>query len=449
MLQHAAPQLRALVVAARRDGCEDARSSLWAAEEVLRRYEVRVLLPQHSRMLQHYSRAKCRTLLLHLPLSQNFFQLLGNSPLGLEITDKHKRCRKRGDDDHEEDNTDGDGYEGEWQPNLEHESAGPGPYPLAEQQGSANGNVQISFSAPYLTPLMSNPTVMTVAVTPHWRMNEGIQRDDIFNAFCVAKCYRPSSQEEVTCARCCSCQSSGIIKVTPRSCAVSANESSPREVFTFSVNSLCSSSRLHMNCSHVVLGFQLKNFLVFNSTPIRLLARARPSDRSAPQPRALVQRSLDQQKLATPPPCTSPSTLPVFAATTRDTFLMIAPQLRTLGPTTPVCVVVRIIRNSVQVTTKQWHTTVGHCFAQMQQHMAAPLSCKAVALSGDLVHSVLNAAYRKGNEGDDPDKWWYSLQVACFAVPAGRRELTQWASHQMQLTFSADLTQVLATICNW
>eukprot|EP01105_Mastigella_eilhardi_P026395 TRINITY_DN760_c0_g2_i1.p1 TRINITY_DN760_c0_g2~~TRINITY_DN760_c0_g2_i1.p1 ORF type:complete len:678 (-),score=135.60 TRINITY_DN760_c0_g2_i1:148-2181(-) len=498
--------------------------ALWI-KQLVHEYNVEVVLPHHARLLSQYSRCKSHALLLNRRLFAPFFRMLGETALELRIAEKRQRYqhtrvldpiideerKRKAPSSSSESSDDSDYMEAEStcpkdEKNKEQTLSDPPAHDVATptQAGVTAGNrgsgdcagstvdaersVVISFSPAYITPKLMNPTTMSVIVDVNWRMSENLSRDDIYHGFSMAKCYRPNSAEELTCRRCVEPNES-VIRVTPKECTLLP--SIPRrECYSFSVNSLCSSSTSHMNCSHVVLNFQLKHVKVQSTTPIRLRARL-PSVKVSPTKSAPCTPSFPENQQYTPtfpparctpsfPPtsCTPASCTPTFPGTppgcslctpgfpatpatparapatpctpmppmTRlcqpmsplqlcpqspssefqsnsfgaiggsETLFVASPQLHSLAATTPLCVIVLILRHTPYVCSRDWHAALCRCFENAQTLPdTAPLCFKSMMLSGLTAQDTLSALGPQWPMCEQPE-WWYTLQVACYPL---------------------------------
>eukprot|EP01105_Mastigella_eilhardi_P003173 TRINITY_DN1406_c0_g1_i1.p1 TRINITY_DN1406_c0_g1~~TRINITY_DN1406_c0_g1_i1.p1 ORF type:complete len:469 (-),score=62.48 TRINITY_DN1406_c0_g1_i1:66-1472(-) len=407
---------------------------------LLQEYHVEVTLPQHVQLLSQYARSKRRTLLLNSPLNRSFFQLLGGEAVTLEIANRRRaKAVVRAD------------MEGTAQLGKEvakrgapaRSSGRPAHRTLACSSGCP---AQITFTPDYLTARASSATTMTVVVDVIWRVNEDLKRSDVIRCFSSAsKCYKPGTQDEVTCTKCHAAVSWGsLVKVTPEECTVTEDPRARTEAYHFSVSSLCSALRSHLSCTQVTFGCPVKHVMVFSSV-LRLRARLSP--------------------LITPTSARS-------AGSDKAVFVM-SVRLCSLSATTPLCVIVRIIRNSHAISLQQWRVMINRGFHHYQsQQAAAPLSFKSVVMTGSVVRSVLepgrlivggnervqeetqdapaSPCSEEEEEEDQPEpRAWYALHIACYESRDAMLVSSNYTSAMLRNMGTENASQVLSTFCNW
>eukprot|EP01105_Mastigella_eilhardi_P004828 TRINITY_DN1650_c0_g1_i5.p1 TRINITY_DN1650_c0_g1~~TRINITY_DN1650_c0_g1_i5.p1 ORF type:complete len:415 (-),score=72.49 TRINITY_DN1650_c0_g1_i5:103-1347(-) len=412
---------------------------------VMREHEVKLLLPQDSQLQAEYSRAKSRSMLLHRCLTESFFTQLGNRAIVLEVTDKkreHDPARRSSPPPAQEEGQSPCASSYEEKTAVVYE-------PTGTMLVACDSPVKIVFAPPYLTPRATSPTQMTVVVSLNWRRKWNFQHNELFRGFSSATCYRPGTREEISCSKCQKSADEGsapsVVSITPKDSVVTTDVENATESYLFKITSLCSSSRLHMECTRVVLAFRIAVVTVL-SPPVQLRSRLLPADRK----NAVVQSPPLRRNPESPQ---SPHT-----AEGRGALLHCSPLLHCLPAATPFCAVVRIIRNNVNLSPEQWKIMVKIGWTTFQSSLKdSALSFKSVNITNADACNIISGKYEQSTVHREvattPTKWWYVLHIACYSSTSA---VTQGSSitRAMLQSFGSDtegeaVTQVLFTFCNW
>eukprot|EP01105_Mastigella_eilhardi_P010409 TRINITY_DN2429_c0_g1_i1.p1 TRINITY_DN2429_c0_g1~~TRINITY_DN2429_c0_g1_i1.p1 ORF type:complete len:360 (-),score=41.65 TRINITY_DN2429_c0_g1_i1:55-1134(-) len=359
------------------------------------------MLPAVPQLLAQYCRAKRRSLLLHECLTDSFFGLLNGKVLVLEIGET-----------------------------SEMRSTADNCFAACDDQKTITagglGSVQLEFSPPYLTPHSSQ---MTALVSKSWRVCEGLSHSDVVCGFCAVKCFRPGTSEEVSCPQCQGQRGLGLVCVMPK--GASTVDAAGREAFLFRVSAACSSSRLHMGCSHVFLQFQLKHLAVL-SAPVQIRSRLRPSDRAVPLRREALGRA----------------TLPKD-----EQLLVLAPRFYTLPTSTPLCIVVRVIRNHSCLSSSEWRDMLLRGLGKYHTHHpdTEPLTFRSVVIPSNNACHIL--AGRTAAAAQEPQHWWFVVNVSCYPS-YDASEFSKEVAREMLSGFGVDehdnpVSQILSVFSNW
>eukprot|EP01105_Mastigella_eilhardi_P026392 TRINITY_DN760_c0_g1_i2.p1 TRINITY_DN760_c0_g1~~TRINITY_DN760_c0_g1_i2.p1 ORF type:complete len:589 (-),score=140.98 TRINITY_DN760_c0_g1_i2:90-1658(-) len=441
-------------------------AAMWI-RQIVHDYNVEVVLPQHAQLLAQYSRCKSHALLLNRKLGTSFFRMLGDTPMEIRISNKKMRHHQRLALLKEEQALQRKRRAAE----AAEAAATEPPAIVVPGEELPERAVVISFTPDYITPQAKQSTEMTVTVSVTWREARKLTNEDIFRGFAKAKCFRPDSKEELCCEKCLN-PGDSIIRVTPRECTSStrgANQHDVVETYTFAVTSLCSSSMQHMNCSHVVLGFDLGPVRVFSSTPVRLRTRAPPatkllsssigsgsplehSPRASPRPSPLFS-SLPAPGFPSPlapctpsatacaTPCGTPCTpasarqqqqllcsVPPFTLTpespdlhSSDDAFMAIPEICALPVLVP-CVFVLVVQHNPALSKEQWRAFVDQV-QESQLQSGSPLRCLKTTVLPDEFCTF------PGLQSDHDQ--WTSVETALYAVPV--EAVSEMAAHVLYL----------------
>eukprot|EP01105_Mastigella_eilhardi_P020200 TRINITY_DN4791_c0_g1_i1.p1 TRINITY_DN4791_c0_g1~~TRINITY_DN4791_c0_g1_i1.p1 ORF type:complete len:492 (-),score=107.40 TRINITY_DN4791_c0_g1_i1:1040-2434(-) len=354
------------------DEDEEERACAWLARE----YDVSLLLPPGlfaaATPYARFTKAKTRRLLAQQTLGDTFFDMLGSMPVELVIAEKARR------------------------------QASTGASPAVVAGGAceaAEVPIRIALNPPYLVPRPAH--ALSVMVPVHWRRNQGLSECDIINACIEAKCYRLGSKTEVRCQKCCSSRNS-MIKLRAIGERGVLDEQTQCEIYRFRANSICSSSRLHLSCKEVVIGFDIKGAHVMSS-PVALRSRTATSKYRAGSDSPL-DRSETRLIVRTPSPLTS----------------VVIP---------PVAISVKLYKNSIFLTARRGAKLVANGCAYLQTRFG---DFGFVCARGVILTSQLTDKQREVVFADHPPPvscvvpadwheglWRYNLLICCYrSLPA-------------------------------